>query len=760
MVMRIGGLASGMDIDSIVEKLMQAERAPLNKLQQQKTKFEWQRDAYRDVNTKLKTFDTYVADNLVLKSLSSKTAASSNSNFVSATPTSSATGTLTIEGVSKLATAARAVSNTQINAIGNTKLSTLGMTGNSFSIIAIQANGEMAKEATEITFDENTTVSQLVSKINSSNAGVSAVFENGRLSVTAKNTGENKKGAAEIQITSGVEDFKKLGFSTLNAAGEIATNGSNAQFTVNGIATERSTNTFSMNGYNVTLKSTFNEGEAGASFLTAATQAEQFAKDNLSNAITDTKNKYGIDLTSADTLTKQVDAIKSGLENKITDFTSNVTSKTTDLNSAKSNLLSTQNFDLLSDNAKGFLNSLSEAQRNSLLSQDITVSVASDLNLNPTQTTAFETLTDEEKQKLDALVAGDLKTANSVYSTLSKEAKEALATDLSDMSSLSSEVQAELTALGSNLAAVKDVHTKTLVLTAANSELTTAKSELVNVNNLFSTYQTAVYTKNQAQNAPATQNAAPIVSLTSTSNIDDMVKKITDFVNTYNGLVKDLTEQTRQPVYRAYPALTSEQKEDMSENEIKLWEEKAKSGLLRNDAIIRKGLSDMRALVYETNHAVTDKRYNTLYGIGITTSKSYNDGGTLEIDEKKLREALEQNPDAVEQLLKNTSGKANDTITVEEHGQVVTKKADTRGFLTKLRATIDTFEIDIEKKAGRATMTDHQFSIGKTVLGIDNRIERLEDKLKSVEERYWKQFSAMESAINKANQQSSIFMQG
>lgn len=37
MVNRIGGLASGMDIDSIVKKLMNAERAPLNKLYQKKT---------------------------------------------------------------------------------------------------------------------------------------------------------------------------------------------------------------------------------------------------------------------------------------------------------------------------------------------------------------------------------------------------------------------------------------------------------------------------------------------------------------------------------------------------------------------------------------------------------------------------------------------------------------------------------------------------------------------------------------------------
>ena len=91
MVTRVGGLASGMDIDALVEKLMNAERAPLNKLHQNKQTYEWQREAYRSVNTKLKTFDTYIADNLVLKTLNSKTASSSNESLVKATATGKAT---------------------------------------------------------------------------------------------------------------------------------------------------------------------------------------------------------------------------------------------------------------------------------------------------------------------------------------------------------------------------------------------------------------------------------------------------------------------------------------------------------------------------------------------------------------------------------------------------------------------------------------------------------------------------------------------
>ena len=69
MVMRIGGLASGMDIDSLVEKLMTAEKAPLNKLYQRKQTYEWQRDAYRDVNKQLQAFDKYIADNIRFESV-------------------------------------------------------------------------------------------------------------------------------------------------------------------------------------------------------------------------------------------------------------------------------------------------------------------------------------------------------------------------------------------------------------------------------------------------------------------------------------------------------------------------------------------------------------------------------------------------------------------------------------------------------------------------------------------------------------------
>lgn len=53
---RLTGLATGLDTDTLVKQLMQAERVPLDKLTQKKQTLEWQRDAYRNVTNLLRGF--------------------------------------------------------------------------------------------------------------------------------------------------------------------------------------------------------------------------------------------------------------------------------------------------------------------------------------------------------------------------------------------------------------------------------------------------------------------------------------------------------------------------------------------------------------------------------------------------------------------------------------------------------------------------------------------------------------------------------
>lgn len=827
MVNRIGGLASGMDIDSIVKKLMNAERAPLNKLYQKKQTYEWQRDAYRSINTKLKTFDTYISDNLVLKSLISKTAASSNSNLVSATATGSAAGSLSIEGVSQLATAARKVGE-QVNAVGSTKMNDLGATG-TIEFKAIQKNGQLASEATKIEISSDMTVDQFISKVNSSNAGISAVFENGRFSFTAKNTGD-VKGDEEIKVTGGVDIFNKLGFADPSKVQNIE--GKNAIFTVNGIATERTTNTFLISGYNVTLKDTFNGLQTISDKYKAAVEEFNNATDNLANKqanLTTKQSAYGAsDINSytanhetayknafgntlslsqqvqynklgSDTWrnlsTDEIDFIKNqssvqGIKDNIDGSTLSDESKAKlkDLSNSALDVLFT-NKDQLTDfkaqadyakygtKLKDFdQNAIDALKRFSYNSNDSIDKIHKDIDDNPEFTKevkdALKSLSKDDLTNLIATDSATLKTYQEKAQADDLKQKysqfgDALIKGLQDGSKKVEDLTTEQKEIWDNLTPEKKVQFNALAeQNILRKEYLTADAEekaaVTRLNEATSTQNAA---KADADVAgilngdgsidDAKVNAAPkaqAVTMTSTTNVDDIMTKIKEFVTTYNGFIKDLSDQTKETKYRDYTPLTSEQREEMSESEIKLWEEKAKSGLLRGDTLIREGLSNMRALVYQSNPAI-DSKYNTLFSIGITTSKNYNDGGTLQIDEKKLREALEENPEAVEKLFNNSEGKEKDIV----DGKTV----DTRGYLDKLRfGAMKSFELTIEKKAGRSTMTDAQYAIGKNLVDTESRISTWKRKLEDIEARYWKQFTAMETAINKANSQSSLFAQG
>lgn len=849
MVMRIGGLASGMDIDALVEKLMNAERAPLNKLQQKKQTYEWQRDAYRSVNTKLKTFDTYIADNLVLKTLNSKTATSSNSNLVSATATGKASGTLSIEGVSQLASAARAVGD-QVSAIGSTKMSDLiGAGTKTIELSAIKADGTIPAEATKIEITDDMTVDQFVSKVNASNAGVNAVFENGRFSFTAKNSGDNKAGD-EIQMSEASKQiFHSLGFfkGTDGAFDSTkafqTTEGKNAVFQVNGIATERASNSFTISGYNVTLKDTFNGTQTIAEKYTAAEKELKLATTNLLNkkAAFDTaaKNYYGSsNVADVPNYTSSHDAAYVAVFGNTLSLSqqeqykklSNADWK--DLTSGGFNTIKgADSTDPVAIRAAVDASSLSEEEKTKLkaLSDDKLKALANtseadfdefkkqanyeafggsklktltgdavtalkalqidedtDLASIHTAIDGSDKFSDDLKSALKALDKDALKSLQSsepttltdyanraeadslkqTYAQLGDKAIASLSSDTPNEAAFTADQKAAWDALtAEQKTAFKTLASENIDRSAyknAEAELAAANQRQKAADDGFETAykdaEDAKILKSDGANGMVLDNdvvnnapKAQAVTMTSTTNIDEMVNKIKDFVTTYNGLIKDLSDQTKQSKYRDYAPLTDEQKKEMSEDEIKLWEEKAKSGLLRNDSLIRNGLSDMRSLIYQSNPAVEDSRYNTLFSIGITTSKNYNDGGTLEIDEDKLRKALEENPDAVEQLFKNSDGVKSDPA----HGG-----ADTRGYLAKLRESMKTLEINIEKKAGRSTMTDAQYTIGKNLMDTETRIKTWQDKLKTIEDRYWKQFTAMESAINKANQQSSLFMQG
>lgn len=226
------------------------------------------------------------------------------------------------------------------------------------------------------------------------------------------------------------------------------------------------------------------------------------------------------------------------------------------------------------------------------------------------------------------------------------------------------------------------------------------------------------------------------VTFSSTPDVDSILDTITQFVNKYNEAVEKIRAKTTESKYRDYAPLTDAQKEDMTEDEIEKWEKLAKSGTLKNDSILTNVLSKMRSNF--SSPVSGTSTYTQLSQIGISTTANYLDGGKLTIDEDKLREAISADPNAVYELFQ----KDGDT-------------SSEQGIARRLRDSLKTAMTDITAKAGKASSVNNTFTLGKVLNNYSDQITRFEDKLEMLESRYWARFTAMETAINKANSQST-----
>lgn len=230
-------------------------------------------------------------------------------------------------------------------------------------------------------------------------------------------------------------------------------------------------------------------------------------------------------------------------------------------------------------------------------------------------------------------------------------------------------------------------------------------------------------------------------SFSSTTDVDSIFDSVKKFVDDYNKLIEDTNGKVNERRNRNYQPLTTEEREALSEKEAELWDEQARKGTMYGDSVIRSSLSQMRTDLYSP---VKDggAAFSQLAALGITTSPNFLERGKLIINETKLREAISADPDKVYQTF------AKDGATFDE-----------KGIARRLRETVQGTIKTIEQKAGRSTSTNATFTIGRTLSGLDSQIQRFEDRLLQVEDRYWRQFGEMEKAIQRANSQSAYLMQ-
>jgi flagellar hook-associated protein 2 len=178
------------------------------------------------------------------------------------------------------------------------------------------------------------------------------------------------------------------------------------------------------------------------------------------------------------------------------------------------------------------------------------------------------------------------------------------------------------------------------------------------------------------------------VSITTTRDIETAVKNIKDFVTKYNEMVDKIYKAMTEPVYRDYQPLTEEQRKSLSEEQIKQWEEKAKSGLLRRDPILSELYNNIRNHVFSSVNNGSD--YNTLASIGIK-SNNYLDRGKLTVDEDKLREALAADPEGVRLLFSQSTSptmKATSSISLGSNATIKLDYEDASGKVSTAELTL------------------------------------------------------------------------
>lgn len=235
------------------------------------------------------------------------------------------------------------------------------------------------------------------------------------------------------------------------------------------------------------------------------------------------------------------------------------------------------------------------------------------------------------------------------------------------------------------------------------------------------------------------------VQLTVSNDTDAVFNKIVQFIGKYNDTIDKINAKLSEPKYRDYPPLTDAQREAMTDQQVEKWEAKAKSGILQRDDLLQGTLYQLRA-GFANTVAGLDPSMDSMFDLGFTTG-SYETNGKIIIDETKLRSALEQNPDKVMALFTQVDKNPNDNL-------------DERGLAVRLYDSLNSAIKKLTDKAGSPAMTtDTESVIGKALDQLADDMSNFEARLKQIEDRYWRQFTAMEQAIQRANMQSGWLMQ-
>ena len=232
-------------------------------------------------------------------------------------------------------------------------------------------------------------------------------------------------------------------------------------------------------------------------------------------------------------------------------------------------------------------------------------------------------------------------------------------------------------------------------------------------------------------------NAISITTSTDTQGIYDTIK---DFLTEYNNIINEMTKLYNADSARDYEPLTDDEKDAMSDTEIEKWETKIKDSLLRRDSSLDSIMSSMISAM--NKGIVINGETYALSSFGIHTmgylNAAENEQNAFHIDGDEDDE--------------NTSGNKDKLMTA------ITEDADTviefmKQLSSNLYKAIDDNMQSTTMRSRYKIYNDKE--LDKQYSNYSKLISQWEEKVSDKEEYYYKQFTAMESALAKLNSQQS-----
>lgn len=708
MAIRMTGLTSGLDTESIVAALMEAQKAKKTKVENNKTKLEWKKEIWTSLNKKLYSFYTDFAGKMRFQTnYMTKKASSSNSSKVTATAgTGAATGSYSVK-VNKLASAQNVTSaklgtyqvtetdkdgNSKLvekNITGSTKLSDLGMTADGSSQIEVKAGNKNVS----LIVNENTTVNDFMQSLKDVGLDVTLDEKQGRFFISSKESGKDQsfsimtkqlnlnQNIALTDVKNAV-DFNNLSEAQQNTVTQALATMQNSKADNKVAAAVK------------TIEDMLDARERSAATKTYRDQLTDSYTNQYINRTTTTDDE-GNEIV-VETLTEDgIQALKDA--KKYTETEINDSWVQEDIDKAKE-----------SDAKKNLA-----AVKNLIKSQ-----VEKDLKTD----TYKDQIADDVQNAKDARGTSVL----DAVTAYSASVDSGIATgDGSQLQKLGlsnidgSEVKEAAAGQGMVVVAAEDSEIE------FNGATLTGSSTTMEVNGI-------------TLNLTGKTDEAVILSVTNdTQGAYDSIK---EFINQYNSILADMNKYYNAKSARGYDPLTDEQKDAMSDTEVEKWETKIKDSLLRRDSTLDGLISTMRSTMTATTIKASNGKTYSLANLGITTGKDYKEFGLLHIkgdeddtdyaDSKNtLMDLLNEDPSVVTEVLSGITTKLYNNLQ---------KKMTTTSLSSAL-----TFYNDKE--------------INKQLSDYDKDIKKWETKLADMESRYYKQFTAMEKALaSLQSQQSSL----